>query len=185
MPERTKSISEARQSLPGLSQTAQKRLDRYIITHQGQPQSVLIGYNEYLGMKAAVDLLHRPEDLKSIQTGLAQIEAGHGLTAGEARNRLRARTGAARSHALASELAAKSGVDARTINVVIDAMVDKAVADLRASGTIDIPGLGTFTIEDVPENRAGRRKRDLRKRRQTAFEPASRVREIMFEASNE
>ena len=80
MPEKMKSISEARQNLPSLSQTAQKRLDRYIITHKGQPQSVLLSYKDYLGMKAAAELSRQPEIVESIRTGLRQLDAGKGLT---------------------------------------------------------------------------------------------------------
>jgi PHD/YefM family antitoxin component YafN of YafNO toxin-antitoxin module len=84
MPEKMKSISEARQNLPSLSQTAQKRLDRYIITHKGQPQSVLLSYKDYLGMKAAAELSRQPEIVESIRTGLRQLDAGKGLTPDEA-----------------------------------------------------------------------------------------------------
>lgn len=90
MPEKTKSISEARQNLPSLSQTAQKRLDRYVITHKGQPQSVLLSYKDYLGMKAAAELSRRPDVVESIRTGLRQLDAGQGLSPDEAGRLFRA-----------------------------------------------------------------------------------------------
>ena len=79
MPERLTSISKARAKLPRLSQTAQKRLDRYIITLQGQPQSVLIGYDEYQSMKAAVELMQRPDVVEDIKAGLKELEEGKGV----------------------------------------------------------------------------------------------------------
>jgi hypothetical protein len=64
-------------------------MDRYIITLQGQPQSVLLGYEEYQGMKAVAELLNRPNDLASIKTGLNQLESGKRLSSNEARKHLR------------------------------------------------------------------------------------------------
>ena len=95
MPERLKSITEARRNLPSLSQAAQKRMDRYIITHQGQPQSVLVGFAEYQSMKTAVELLHTPERIEGILAGLKQLEEGQGVSVEEMQARLRPPSGVA------------------------------------------------------------------------------------------
>jgi len=80
MAEQVKSITDARQGLPGLSHNAGKRMERYIITQQGQPQSVLLGYKDYQGMVAAVELLHQPAALANLHRGLQQLREGEGLT---------------------------------------------------------------------------------------------------------
>jgi PHD/YefM family antitoxin component YafN of YafNO toxin-antitoxin module len=80
MAERMKSITDARQGLPGLSQTAGERMERYIITQKGQPQSVLLGYKDYQGMVAAVELLHQPAALANLHRGLQQLRKGSGTT---------------------------------------------------------------------------------------------------------
>jgi PHD/YefM family antitoxin component YafN of YafNO toxin-antitoxin module len=144
MPEHLKSISEARKNLPGLSQAAQKRMDRYVITHQGQPQSVLLGYEEYQGMKAATELLHRPEVVESIKTGLKELESNRRLSPEEVRNRLRERAQASETSQLATELAGKSGVDERTIAAVIGTFTEKLLADFCTGGKVSIPGVGTI-----------------------------------------
>lgn len=144
MPERMKSISEARQTLPSLSQSAQKRMDRFIITHQGQPQSVLLGYEEYQGMKTASELLHKPEIVGSIKTGLEQLGRGERLSPAAVQRQLRDRTLSAETNKLATELAGKSGVDPQTIATVMGTLVDKLLADFAAEGKCTVPGVGTI-----------------------------------------
>lgn len=80
MAEQVKSITDALQGLPGLSSSADERMERYIITQEGQPQSVLLGYKDYLGMLAAVELLHQPAALANLHRGLQQLQEGEGLT---------------------------------------------------------------------------------------------------------
>lgn len=105
MPERLRSISQARQTLPRLSQAVGQRMDRYVITHQGQPQSVLLGYQDYQSMKAATELVQRPDLVEDIRAGLKELAKGKRLTPDQARKRLRA------MNTLATDL----GVDAQTI----------------------------------------------------------------------
>jgi prevent-host-death family protein len=89
MAEQTKSISEARQNLPYLSLNAQQRMERYVITNQGRPQSVLVGYDDYQKMRAATEILLDPRARGSIGRGLAEFQARQGLTADQVRERLR------------------------------------------------------------------------------------------------
>ncbi len=165
MPEQMKSISEARQNLPGLSQTAQKSMNRYIITHQGHPQSVLLGYDEYQGMKVAAQLLHRPEMVESIRTGLKELEAGNRLSADEVRNRLQDRARSSETSKLATELADKSGVDRETIATVMATFVSKLMADFSTVGKVSIPGVGTITVAGNATEAAGRNGRVKRSRK--------------------
>jgi prevent-host-death family protein len=74
MAEQFRSITETRKELPSLSQTVQGGGDRYVITNQGKPQAVLIGYSEYKGLLAAAELLNRPKELAHLEEGLAQTQ---------------------------------------------------------------------------------------------------------------
>ncbi len=94
MSEKLKSVSEARRTLPSLSKSAQGRMDRYIITQQGQPQSVLLGYNDYQSMKVSLELLQRPEELARLQQGLKDLREGRSITFAELKRQVAARQGA-------------------------------------------------------------------------------------------
>jgi PHD/YefM family antitoxin component YafN of YafNO toxin-antitoxin module len=91
MAEQMKSISEARQNLPYLSLNAQQRMERYVITNQGKPQSVLVGFDDYQKMRAATEILIDPRAKGSIRRGLAEHQAEQRLTVEEVRERLRNR----------------------------------------------------------------------------------------------
>jgi PHD/YefM family antitoxin component YafN of YafNO toxin-antitoxin module len=104
MAEQLRSISDARKSLREISETAQARMNRYIITNQGQPQSVLLGYKEYQGLKATVELLSRPQEVSRLQTGLEQLDRGERLAFDRMKQNLHQR------RALQSAAAAVAGV---------------------------------------------------------------------------
>ena len=72
MAEQFKSITDVRKDLPQLSQAVQAGGDRFVITNQGRPQAVLLGYGEYKGLMAAVELLNRPRELARLEQGLQQ-----------------------------------------------------------------------------------------------------------------
>ena len=72
MAEQFKSITDVRKHLPQLSQAVQAGGDRFVITNQGRPQAVLLGYGEYKGLMAAVELLNRPRELARLEQGLQQ-----------------------------------------------------------------------------------------------------------------
>jgi prevent-host-death family protein len=91
MAEQLKSITDARKSLRAISGAAQSRQDRYIITNQGQPQSVLIGYREYQSLKATAELMARPDALARLERGLEQLNRGDRLTFEELQENLRRR----------------------------------------------------------------------------------------------
>lgn len=74
MAEQFKSITDLRKELPTLSQTVQGGADQFVITNQGKPQAVLLGYREYKGLQAAAELLRRPKELADLNEGLAQTE---------------------------------------------------------------------------------------------------------------
>jgi PHD/YefM family antitoxin component YafN of YafNO toxin-antitoxin module len=88
MAEHIKSITEIRQNLPNFSQDAEQKMDRYVITNQGRPQSVLVGYLDYQKMRAATELVMKPDAMASIRRGLAQYRDGIRLTADQVREKL-------------------------------------------------------------------------------------------------
>ena len=91
MAEQLKSITDARKDLPKISSAAQSRMARYIITNQGQPQSVLIGYREYLSLKATQELMSRPEEQARLERGLDQLNQGRRLTFDELKRNVQSR----------------------------------------------------------------------------------------------
>jgi PHD/YefM family antitoxin component YafN of YafNO toxin-antitoxin module len=135
MPERLTSTSKARAKLRRLSQTAQKHLDRYIITVRGEPQSVLIGYDEYQSMKAAVDLMQRPEVVDDIKTGLKELDEGKGVLLTEIKTRVREAIRMKETNKLAQELAAESGVDSHIVETIIDHLGEKMMSLFSAQGS--------------------------------------------------
>lgn len=91
MAEQLKSITDARRSLREISNAAQTRMDRYIITNQGQPQSVLLGYREYQSLKATAELMARPEEQARLEKGLEQLNRGRRLTFDELKSSVQRR----------------------------------------------------------------------------------------------
>jgi prevent-host-death family protein len=69
-------ISKARAEIANLTKLAQTQMQRYVLTHQGIPQAVLLGYEDYRSLKAAADLAHRPEVIENILSGQSQIREG-------------------------------------------------------------------------------------------------------------
>jgi PHD/YefM family antitoxin component YafN of YafNO toxin-antitoxin module len=149
MPELPKSISEARQNLPSLCQTAEARLNRYIITVQGEPQSVLLGYKDYQGLKAAAELLNRPELAADVRRGLKEIENGQRMSLEDVRKHLGEHAKASEISDLATELGGKSGVDADTVATIMGVFFDKVRADFSSIGKFDMPGLGSIAVKDT------------------------------------
>lgn len=149
MPERLTSISKARARLPRLSRSAQKRLDRYVITLQGQPQSVLIGYNEYQSMKAAVDLMQRPAVVEDIKAGLKELAEGKGLPLTELKARVREAAQSKETNKLAEELAAESGVDPQIVGNIMGRFSEKMMTLFSAKERVFIPGVGEVTVKGV------------------------------------
>jgi PHD/YefM family antitoxin component YafN of YafNO toxin-antitoxin module len=139
MPERLTSTSKARAKLRRLSQTAQKNLDRYIITVRGEPQSVLIGYDEYQSMKAAVELMQRPEVVEDIKAGLKELDEGKGVPLTEMKARVREAGRLKETNKLAQELAAESGVDSHIVETVMIHLGEKMMNVLSTQGSPFIP----------------------------------------------
>jgi prevent-host-death family protein len=146
MAERYTPISKARAKLPRLSKTAQDRQDRHIITQKGQPQSVLLGYEDYKTMRAAVDLLRRPDVMDDIRAGLKELDEGKRYTFAEARKLVRAKRLESEASEFALKLAARAGVDVRSAERVVGVVFKKIKADYEQTGVITIPGVGHIEV---------------------------------------
>jgi len=147
MPERLTPISKARAKLPRLSRSAQKSLDRYIITLQGQPQSVLVGYDEYQSMKAAVELMQRPDVVADIKAGLKELDEGQGVPLSEMKARVREAAQLNKANKLAEELAVESGVDSQTVETVMGHFGEKMRNAFSTNGSMFVPGVGEINVK--------------------------------------
>jgi PHD/YefM family antitoxin component YafN of YafNO toxin-antitoxin module len=133
MAEQMKSITDARQNLPNLSQCADEHMDRFVITNQGRPQSVLLGYIDYQQMKAATELSRRPDMVADISIGFDQLARGEVLTAAEVMERLF--PGVAEGHHVDLTAVAKSNA-----RLGVDGLADNASKSLARR---DKPSNGT------------------------------------------
>ena len=156
MPERLTPISKARAKLPRLSQSAQKRMDRHIITLQGQPQSVLIGYDEYQSMKAAVELMRRPDVIENIKTGLKELDEGKGVPLSEMKARVQEARRAKETTKMAAEISAESGVDSQVVENIMGRFGEKMLTHFSTNGNVFIPGVGEVTVMEATAGPSGK-----------------------------
>lgn len=151
MSEQLKAISQVRQTLPKLSQSAEKQMERYIVTQNGSPQSVLLGYSDYQGMKAAVELLQRPEVMEDIRAGEKQLDEGKRLSPEEAWQRLSEGSASKQAAKLQSEVASEAGVDVQTAVAVLDALAKSFRTRLATDKELLVPGVGKIQIFDAAD----------------------------------
>jgi antitoxin YefM len=72
-------ITQARQDLTKLVDNANKRLDEYIITVNGEPAAVIMSAAEFESWKESNEIMADPALLKAIIKGEKEIKAGKGL----------------------------------------------------------------------------------------------------------
>lgn len=77
---RTIPVSEVRQTLPELVSRMRKLMDRVIITRNGKPEAVIMGFEEYESWVETLELLSKPETVRGIREGLADLKAGRSRT---------------------------------------------------------------------------------------------------------
>jgi antitoxin YefM len=73
---KTVPVSEARQTLPGLVSRMRRLMDRVIITRNGKPAAVMMGYEEYESWVETLELLSRSESVRGVREGLEDLRAG-------------------------------------------------------------------------------------------------------------
>ena len=69
-------VSEARQTFPELVSRLRRLMDRVIITRNGKPQAVMMGFEEYESWVETLELMSRPKTIRGIREGLADLKAG-------------------------------------------------------------------------------------------------------------
>ena len=69
-------VSEARQTLPELVSRMRRLMDRVIITRNGKPEAVIMAFDEYESWVETLELISRPETIRGIREGLADLKAG-------------------------------------------------------------------------------------------------------------
>jgi prevent-host-death family protein len=73
---KTLPISEARAQLRDLTEEASRTMGRIIITRNGKPEAVLMGYDEYESWVETLETLADPEEMKAIRQSEEDIRAG-------------------------------------------------------------------------------------------------------------
>ena len=73
---KTIAVSEARQNLPELVSRMRTLLDRVVITRNGKPEAVMMAFEEYESWVEALELMSRPETVRGIREGFADLSAG-------------------------------------------------------------------------------------------------------------
>lgn len=70
------SVSELRANLLKLIQHLEQVPERYIITREGKPAAVLLGYEEFRNLMATLEVVLDPEMIEGIEEGLRDKKAG-------------------------------------------------------------------------------------------------------------
>lgn len=81
---KTLPISEAREQLRALVEQASRTMGRVIITRNGKPEAVLMGYDEYESWVETLDTLADPDEMEAIREGEADVRAGNVVSFEEA-----------------------------------------------------------------------------------------------------
>lgn len=69
-------ISQARKDFSTLVKNAEKKLDEYIITVNGEPQVVLMSVKEYESWRETIEILSDPGLMEAIREGEKDIKEG-------------------------------------------------------------------------------------------------------------
>ena len=85
---KTLPITKARKDLPTLVDRANRLLDEYVITVNGEPAAILISTTEYESLKETTEIMSDPKLMKAIKQGEKEIEEGKGIPWEEAKKEL-------------------------------------------------------------------------------------------------
>lgn len=73
---KTMPITEAREHLRELVEQAGRKMDRVVITRNGKPEAVLMGYDEFESWVETLDIVSNPEEMETIRASEEAIKAG-------------------------------------------------------------------------------------------------------------
>ena len=85
---KTLSITEVRNNLPRLVNSAQKKLDEYTITVNGSPAAVLMSIDELESLRETLEILSDKKLMRAIKQGEKEIAEGKGIPWEEAKKEL-------------------------------------------------------------------------------------------------
>lgn len=85
---KTLPITKARDELTILVDRADRLLDEYIITVNGEPKAVLMSAQEYESWKETTEIMADPELMKAIKEGEEDIKKGNFITLEELKKEL-------------------------------------------------------------------------------------------------
>lgn len=68
---------------------AEREHERVVVTRNGRPAAVLIGYDDLAGLEETLDILSDPEALSEIRQAEAEVARGGGVRGSEAIRALR------------------------------------------------------------------------------------------------
>lgn len=77
---KTLPITKAREELTGLVEDANRLLNEYVITVNGEPKAVLMSVAEYESWKETADILSDPSLVNALKKGEEDIKKGHYVT---------------------------------------------------------------------------------------------------------
>jgi len=80
---KTLSITEVRNNLPRLVNSAQKKLDEYTITVNGAPAAVLMSIDELESLRETLEIMSDKKLMKDIKQGEKDIREGRFVTLDE------------------------------------------------------------------------------------------------------
>lgn len=87
----TLSIADARANFSRIVESAETTHERFDVTRNGSRVAVLLGADDYDSLVETLDILSSPEEVRRIQEGLADLEAGNVSSAEEVRDAMIAR----------------------------------------------------------------------------------------------
>ncbi len=82
------SITKARDELPTLVDKANRLLEEYVITVNGDPKAVVISYEKLQGLNETLDILSEPGALEEIKQAEKEIDEGKFVTLEELKKEL-------------------------------------------------------------------------------------------------
>ena len=69
-------VTELRPKLLECISKAQKLGQEYIVTKNGKPAAVVVGYDEWEGLKETLEIMSDPKLMKRIKKGIAYFDRG-------------------------------------------------------------------------------------------------------------
>jgi len=76
---KTLSVTAARQQLLKLTKDIDRRMGKVVLTNKGEAQAILLSMGEYNSLRAAAEVVARPEIRRASDEGFEQLRRGKGV----------------------------------------------------------------------------------------------------------